>query len=296
MKKFYGYIYVTTNQQTKKVYVGQKFGLPEESFNYLGSGTRLRDSIKHYGKQFFKKRILGVLEASTKKELKNLLNEAETECIYFYRAYGSSGVNYDEIYGYNMTIIGDSCLGCKRTEDFKNNTGKKSKGRIFSDESIAKRTATRKRNNKPIKMKPFTDEHCENISKRRLGIIFTQEHCDNISKGKSGKCLPHTKEWNDNISKAKIGKPSKIIGQKRTIEQIQNMSKAKLKDWENRKLNDYKFKGKTYRITFVDNSFIIVNPLSVWCRENDIIRSSLNSALDNNRVYKNIINVEIMNK
>ena len=57
-EQFYGYIYITTNIQTKKVYIGKKSGLPEKTKWYLGSGTRFKDSIKHYGKFFFKKRIL----------------------------------------------------------------------------------------------------------------------------------------------------------------------------------------------------------------------------------------------
>ena len=110
-EKFYGYIYVTLNQQTKKVYVGQKSGLPEDSINYLGSGKRLESSIKHHGKQFFKKRVLGILESETKEELKILLDEAETECIYFYKSYGNNETNCDEIYGYNLTKGGGGALG-----------------------------------------------------------------------------------------------------------------------------------------------------------------------------------------
>jgi hypothetical protein len=109
--KFHGYIYITINQQTKKCYVGQKSISPEKSKNYLGSGARFNNSIKKYGKKFFKKIVLGEISSNNLEDFKKQLNEAETECIYFFRTYGSDGVNYDEIYGYNLTIEGGTTLG-----------------------------------------------------------------------------------------------------------------------------------------------------------------------------------------
>ena len=115
-QKFYGYIYVTYNQQTKKVYVGQKRGLPEKSKSYLGSGMHFKKSIKKYGRQFFKKRILGTIKANSIEKLEKFLNKAEIECIYFYRSFGADGINYDDIYGYNLVLGGGTVNGYKHRE------------------------------------------------------------------------------------------------------------------------------------------------------------------------------------
>jgi hypothetical protein len=127
--KFYGYIYITINQQTKKCYVGQKSKSPEKSKNYLGSGTHFRNSVKKYGKQFFKKIILGEIFSNDLEDFKRQLNTCETECIYFFRTYGSDGKNYDEIYGYNMTINGGSKFGTKDNIETKNKKRKANKER-----------------------------------------------------------------------------------------------------------------------------------------------------------------------
>jgi hypothetical protein len=118
--KFHGYIYITINQQNKICYVGQKSISPEKSKNYLGSGSLFQEAVKKYGKKFFKKIILGEIFSNTIEDFKKQLNECETECIYFFRAYGSDGMNIDYIYGYNLTREGGSKLGTKDSFEIKN--------------------------------------------------------------------------------------------------------------------------------------------------------------------------------
>jgi hypothetical protein len=191
-QKFYGYIYITLNQQTNKVYVGQKFGLPKDSINYLGSGLRLKNSIKHYGKQFFKKRILGILEADSKEELELLLNEAETECIYFYRSFGADGINHDEIYGYNLTKDGRTLLGFNHKQSTKDKMSKKQKGKKGkkqSQETISKRTLS-------LKGKKRTEETRKKQSEAAKNRLpFTEEHRKNLGISHKGQ-----KAWNKGIS------------------------------------------------------------------------------------------------
>ena len=52
------YIYVTTNIQNGKQYVGKCHKPVSKSKYYLGSGILLRQSLYNYGKEFFKKQIL----------------------------------------------------------------------------------------------------------------------------------------------------------------------------------------------------------------------------------------------
>lgn len=109
--KYHGYIYITINQQENKCYVGQKAFPPNKTKNYLGSGSYFKNAIKKYGKQFFKKIILGEIFSNDLEDFKKQLDECETECIYFFRAYGSDGKNYDSIYGYNLVRESKTTLG-----------------------------------------------------------------------------------------------------------------------------------------------------------------------------------------
>lgn len=211
-QKFYGYIYITLNQQTNKVYIGQKFGLPNHTKTYLGSGTRFNTSVQSHGKQFFKKRILGILEANTKEELKILLNEAETECIFFYRSYGADGINKDDIYGYNLTPTGGSTLGSKSSEEAIEKRrqallGKPSsrKGCKVPQETINKGIETKKRNG----YKPSEETRKKQSESAKKRSPFTEEHKQNLSNSHKGK-----KAWNKGIPRTKKQKQQHSIKMK----------------------------------------------------------------------------------
>lgn len=55
MKK-YGYIYKTTHLRTGQYYIGQRKGSYDS--DYLGSGTRIRNMVKKYGKSEFSLEVL----------------------------------------------------------------------------------------------------------------------------------------------------------------------------------------------------------------------------------------------
>ena len=75
-EKKYHYIYKTTNLKTGKFYVGMH-STNNLNDGYLGSGTRLRRSIRRNGKQNFKLEILEFLpdKSSLIKREKELVNE-----------------------------------------------------------------------------------------------------------------------------------------------------------------------------------------------------------------------------
>ena len=54
----YGYIYKTTNLTNNKIYIGQKKSNIFLEEKYLGSGKRLKQAIKKYGKENFKVELL----------------------------------------------------------------------------------------------------------------------------------------------------------------------------------------------------------------------------------------------
>lgn len=217
-QKFYGYIYVTLNQQTKKVYVGQKSGLPEKTNFYLGSGTYLNNAIKKYGEQFFKKRILGILEADTKKELSLLLNEAETECIYFYRAYGADGENYDKIYGYNLLKEGGTTRGLKKTQKQIDKT----KQTIINNGGYIVTEETKQKISESNKGKKRTEEQKKNISigrqKGKKCEHLSEDHKKKIGDANRNKKM--TKEQRLKLSLSKRGVKRSEIVKKQLSESI----------------------------------------------------------------------------
>lgn len=131
-----GVIYQIINIQNRKSYIGQTI---QEIFNYIEKhfknaienkdifrakeGKYLYNAIRKYGKQNFKVIILGEVFGNTLKELEDNLNEAEIDCIYHFRTFGSDGEHFDRIYGYNMTPGGKGVLGF-----FGNRNGRFNKG------------------------------------------------------------------------------------------------------------------------------------------------------------------------
>ena len=84
------YIYKTTNNLTGIIYIGQTERLSSESMGYLGSGSKLKQAIKKFGRKNFTKEIL-------EDDIDTiLLNEREIYWIEFYNS-------IDPNIGYNVT-------------------------------------------------------------------------------------------------------------------------------------------------------------------------------------------------
>ena len=94
----YGYIYKTTNIITNKIYIGQKKSEKFLGEKYLGSGKRLKSSIKHYGKENFIVIMIDTVETSDE------LNEKE---IYWIDKFNSC----DDCIGYNISQGGSVPTG-----------------------------------------------------------------------------------------------------------------------------------------------------------------------------------------
>jgi len=84
-------IYKTVNLVSGKFYIGKDMS---ERDNYLGSGVKLKDAIKKYGRENFKKEVI------CKCENYELLNALESFLIFYYDA-------CNPFIGYNMTSGGD---------------------------------------------------------------------------------------------------------------------------------------------------------------------------------------------
>lgn len=79
-EKYYGFIYITTNNINGKKYIGQKKYLSQKWKTYLGSGIALNKAIDKYGKDNFTREIIE--NCITREEL----NEREKYWIKFYDA------------------------------------------------------------------------------------------------------------------------------------------------------------------------------------------------------------------
>ena len=133
MKK-YNYIYKITNLLNNKIYIG-KHSTDNLNDGYMGSGVVLRQAIKKYGIENFRKEYLAFCDKEDK------LNWFEK---FYIKKYDSTNTNI----GYNLTKGGDGVIP---TEDVRIRIGKAHKGKIspmkgrhHSEESRIKMSEARK--------------------------------------------------------------------------------------------------------------------------------------------------------
>lgn len=185
------YIYLIENQLNGHKYIGKHSGTGR---NYFGSGTALQNAVKKYGKSNFTKTILEYCD-------QDILSEREIFWIKEYNTY--EGV------GYNLTPGGEGwTVGMKHSNETikKLNENPSQRGRTRSEEVKQKIANTLKqyyysltaeersniygqggRNQKGSKKKPFTPEHCKNISTALQGrkkAPRTKEHLEKIAQKK----------------------------------------------------------------------------------------------------------------
>lgn len=99
----YGYIYLTKNKVTGKIYVGQKKSNVFLGEKYLGSGKALKKAIQSYGKESFSVELIEEIDDET------LMDKRETYWISFYKATNRSvGYNISEGGNVNRTMRGEN--------------------------------------------------------------------------------------------------------------------------------------------------------------------------------------------
>lgn len=132
----YGYIYLTTNLITNKIYIGQKKSHKFLGKSYLGSGNYILNAIDKYGKDNFDIQLL--CECNSAEEL----NEKE---IYYIALYDSTNLEI----GYNISHGGSvpsgipawnkGLVGCyTRSDEAKRKTSQSLMGHVTSDETKKK--------------------------------------------------------------------------------------------------------------------------------------------------------------
>lgn len=174
-------VYITTCIINNKNYIGSHL-TNNINDSYLGSGLLVKRSIKKYGKENFKRKILKQFE--TKQEA----FDAQEKYIKIYDTLSPNG--------YNISPKGGHGVKNSWSEESKRKISKTQKGRKVSEETKQK-----------MKGHVFSDEHKEKLRQSKLGKkrkLFTEEHRKNLSKARKGRKLSEEhKEKLRNISSSK---------------------------------------------------------------------------------------------
>lgn len=150
-------IYLTTNLITQEKYIGKD---RNNSSSYIGGGVNLKEAIKKYGRNNFKKEILEV--CSTLKDLKQ-------KEIYWLEYYDVA--NNPEFYNLTNKSYG-SINGPTKTEAYLNrgkSISKSRQGKHYPEASKSQKGLLKPKVSKALKGKKKTQEHCYNLSQAKLG-------------------------------------------------------------------------------------------------------------------------------
>jgi len=162
----FGIIYKTTNLINGKVYIGQT---TQNYRSYIGGGNTLKKDITKYGKRNF--RFEAIDETATNLDE---LNEKEIQWIAFYRKQLGDSMLYNTDDGGNVTR--HTHTEAARRKMSMAHTGKKR-----------------------------SKEHCETISRAKMGVPLSEKQRMAISAALKGHHL--TEETKRKISEALKGKP-----------------------------------------------------------------------------------------
>lgn len=234
-EKLYNYVYLITNLDNGKQYIGDHSTNNLEKDKYLGSGDLIIKAKIKYGKEKLKKEILEFF--STKLEAFN----AQEKYINLYESNVSQG-------GYNISPKGGLCVkGChnKETKEkiSKSNTGKR---RSNDTKSLMSKKAKGRQNN----LKKLSDNEKRVII--YMHIMFNRGICEiesktNINRDRIKRFLIKHNLYKGRIyskeTKEKLSKERK--GNKRSLETKENMSNSLkgMVPWN--KGNKNNFRGKS---------------------------------------------------
>ena len=152
----YGYIYMTTNIINNKIYIGQKKSDKFLEESYLGSGTRLRSAIQHYGRNNFSVELIEWCDTKEK------LDEREIFWIAYYNS-------RDENIGYNIALGGDTRVwnkGKHLSEEHRRKISESEKGKTHTDEAREKMRKAKQN---------ISDETREKMSLAKKGKIIVTD-------------------------------------------------------------------------------------------------------------------------
>jgi group I intron endonuclease len=176
MKKIFNFVYITTNLVNGKQYIGDHSTNDLNCYTtkiYFGSGIAIKEAIKKYGKQNFKKDILEFFDTK-----ENAFNSQE-KYIKLYKTHVSQD-------GYNISWKGGHQTNESVSDETRNKMKKSHIGKKQSAETIDKRVKKitgKKRTKEQLKTmseaQKITQNKPEVIEKKkksRTGILHTEEN------------------------------------------------------------------------------------------------------------------------
>jgi group I intron endonuclease len=167
-------IYLTTNLINGMIYVGQD---SYNNWNYYGSGVKILKAIKKYGKESFKKEVIGFCSC-----LENM-NEQE---IFWIAKLDSTNPKI----GYNLATGGSGCCGIKFSKETIKKMSKSHKGKKIPKEIVEKTKNTKKKWSQEKR-----NQWCEKISKANKGKKRTKKMRKKLSLACMGRVVSEkTKE------------------------------------------------------------------------------------------------------
>jgi group I intron endonuclease len=192
----YGYIYLTTFIPTNKIYVGKRAKSKFDE-SYVGSGVKIKNLIKKYGKSQFETHIIDIAENDDELQQKEIYwidkYSATNPQIGYNIALGGNGAQVEHQTDETKRKISESNLGKKRTQEVKEQMSKDRLGSKWMNNGKC---------NKLIREKELSNYIYEG-SPWKFGILPGRKSspkseesklkCSNSHKGKK-----HNESWNKN--------------------------------------------------------------------------------------------------
>ncbi len=178
------YVYMTEHLPTGKFYIGGHYGNPED--NYLGSGVKIKEMLKKYPREEFKKTIILKSTQKTVSDYEKHLIERNIDhpdCLNLYRGGHNCtketriklSRNHADVRGENHPLYGKN-----HSDEAKAKIGKSLKGKI-----ISKKTKAKMSRSKLGEGNPMYGKRGEETS--RYGKKHSDEAKAKMSKAQSGK-------------------------------------------------------------------------------------------------------------
>ena len=194
------YVYKIINNFNNKIYVGKSIYSIDKSIDYYGSGVKIINAIKKYGKKNFKKEI--IKECLTLQEL----NEQEIYWI-------SELKSYKNDIGYNISMGGDGGDTISKHPNRQRIVEDKTKWsrQYWTPEKKIEQSIRYKGKGNPFSEKHHTEESIQKISTKKKGIHNSIDTNNKISdtlriKYQSGEIVKIvTDETRNKLSKSHMG-------------------------------------------------------------------------------------------
>ena len=192
----YHFVYKTTNLVNGKFYIG-KHSTDNLDDGYLGSGRVLINAVKKYGKEFFKREIIKILDDE------NIAYEFEQNML---SVHMKNNLCYNLSGGGRGTGTGENHpnWGKRASKESRKKMSESRRGKTFSQETKNKMSKSRSGVKHFRWGKELSEEHKKKLSKSHTGKKLSNEAKEKLSKFFKGR--PISDEHRRQLSEARKGR------------------------------------------------------------------------------------------